>query len=142
MELALAEAEAAAVRGEVPVGAVLLLDGEVVGRGHNTTEADDDPTAHAEIVALRRAGRRLGDWRLEETTLVVTLEPCAMCMGAIALARVRHLVWGARDPRLGACGSVLDLTEAGIAPHLHSVEGNVRAGECGELLRDFFRTLR
>lgn len=142
MELALEEARTAAAAGEVPVGAVVLLGEDVVGRGHNTTEAEDDPSAHAEINAMRRAGRRLGDWRLEQTTLVVSLEPCAMCMGAVALARVRRLVWGARDPRLGACGSVLDLTTAGVAPHLRLVEGEVRADECGELLRDFFRRLR
>jgi len=142
MDLALAEARRAAAAGEVPVGAVILQDGEVVGRGHNTTEADDDPSAHAEINALRRAGRRTGDWRLEETILVVTLEPCAMCMGAMALARVARLIWGAPDPRLGACGSALDLSAAGIAPHLLGVEGEVRAEECGALLRDFFRDLR
>lgn len=142
MELALRQAREAAAAGEVPVGAVVVLEGEVIGRGHNTTEGDDDPSAHAEINALRRAGRQLGDWRLEETTLVVTLEPCAMCIGAIALARVARLVWGAPDPRLGACGSALDLTTMGITHHLRRVDGNVQAEACGELLREFFEGLR
>jgi tRNA(adenine34) deaminase len=142
MELALEEARAAAATGEVPVGAILLRDGTVLGRGRNTTEDADDPSGHAEINALRAAARVEGDWRLEGTTLVVTLEPCTMCVGAIALARVERLVYGASDPRLGACGSILDLTSAGIAPHLKEVAGGVRERECGDLLRDFFRALR
>lgn len=142
MDLALEEAHAAAAAGEVPVGAVLVRDGEVLGRGHNTTEADADPTAHAEVNALRAAARRVGDWRLEETTLVVTLEPCPMCAGALALARVARLVFGAPDPRLGAFGSVVDLSGRQASPHLLEVRGGVRAEECGELLQGFFRSLR
>jgi tRNA(adenine34) deaminase len=142
MGLALEEARAAAAAGEVPVGAILLRDGDVLGKGRNTTEDADDPSGHAEINALREAARIEGDWRLEGTTLVVTLEPCTMCIGAIALARVERLVYGARDPRLGACGSILDLTSAGIAPHLREVVGGIREMECGDLLRDFFRALR
>jgi tRNA(adenine34) deaminase len=142
MDLAMEEARAAAAAGEVPVGAIVLRDGVVLGRGRNTTEDADDPSGHAEVNALRAAGTVDGDWRLEGTTLVVTLEPCTMCIGAIALARVERLVFGARDPRLGACGSILDLTGAGIAPHLREVEGGVREEECGEMLREFFRALR
>jgi len=142
MDLAVQEARAAATVGEVPVGAIVLRDGVVLGTGRNTTEEADDPSGHAEVNALREAARVEGDWRLEGTTLVVTLEPCTMCIGAIALARVEHLIYGARDPRLGACGSILDLTAAGIAPHLRDVEGGVREAECGELLREFFRALR
>ncbi len=142
MDLAIEEARAAASVGEVPVGAIVLRDGVVLGKGRNTTEEADDPSGHAEVNALRAAAQVDGDWRLEGTTLVVTLEPCTMCVGAIALARVEHLIYGARDPRLGACGSILDLTDTGIAPHLREVEGGVRESECGEMLREFFRSLR
>ncbi len=144
MGLAIEEARAAATAGEVPVGAIVLRDGVVLGKGRNTTEDADDPSGHAEVNALRAAGQVDGDWRLEGTTLVVTLEPCTMCIGAIALARVEHLIYGARDPRLGACGSILDLTDAdaGIAPHLRRVEGGVREAECREMLQEFFRALR
>lgn len=142
MDLALAEARAAAAEGEVPVGAVLIRDGEVVGRGHNRTEQLDDPAAHAEILAMRQAGAALGDWRLEGSTLVVTLEPCPMCIGAILLARVERLVYGATDPRLGACGSAIDLRTERLAPHLLETVSGVREQECGDLLREFFRRLR
>ena len=142
MDLAIEAARAAASGGEVPVGAIVLRDGIVLGKGRNTTEEADDPSGHAEVNALRAAARVDGDWRIEGTTLVVTLAPCAMCIGAIALARVEHLIYGARDRRLGACGSILDLTTAGIAPHLRKVEGGVREAECGDLLREFFRALR
>jgi len=137
---ALTEARRAAELGEVPVGALLVLDDEVVARGHNTTESSDDPAAHAEIHALRAAGAATGDWRLEGSTLVVTLEPCPMCMGAIIWARVARLVYGAADPRYGACGSALDLRP--LAPHLTRVDAGILAEECGELLRGFFRRLR
>lgn len=142
MNAALGQARLAGASGEVPVGAVLALDGEIIGAGHNTTEGADDPSGHAEIGALRAAGIAFGDWRLEGSTLIVTLEPCTMCLGAIALARVERLVYGAADPRLGACGSALNLLDEGIAPHLKSVEGGLMAAECGDLLRDFFRKLR
>ena len=120
----------------------MVRDGSVLGKGHNTTEGADDPSGHAEINALREAGQVSGDWRLENTTLVVTLEPCAMCMGAIALARVERLVYGASDPRLGACGSILNLSTVGIAHHLEQVQGGVLEAECRDLLREFFRALR
>lgn len=142
MEAALEEAHRARGIGEVPVGAVVVLDDVVIGAGHNTTERDDDPSAHAEVNALRAAGAGFGDWRLEASTLVVTLEPCAMCMGAIALARVRRVIFGATDPRLGACGSVVEALDRRVAPHLESVEGGLLAGECSQLLKDFFQALR
>ena len=142
MAVALQEAEIAGRAGEVPVGAVVVFDGRIVGVGHNTTEDSDDPSGHAEINALRAAGQALGDWRLEQSTLVVTLEPCAMCMGAIALARVERVIYGAADPRLGACGSAVDLFDPKIAAHLKSVEGAVMAEECSAILKDFFKALR
>jgi len=142
MAAALEQARRARDSGEVPVGAVVVLDGEIIGAGHNVTEGADDPSGHAEIQALRRAGEAFGDWRLEQSTLVVTLEPCAMCMGAIALARVRRVVYGADDPRLGACGSAVDLRNRSIAPHLESVESGVMAEECSNILKDFFRAIR
>jgi tRNA(adenine34) deaminase len=142
MQLAIDEARAAADEGEVPVGAVLLREGEVIGRGHNRTEQLDDPAAHAEILALREAGTALGDWRLEHSTLVVTLEPCPMCIGAIILARIERLVYGAADPRYGACGSAVELRTERLAPHLLETVTGVREQECGDLLRDFFRELR
>jgi tRNA(adenine34) deaminase len=142
MAAALEEARRAEAAGEVPVGAVVVLEGEIIGAGRNTTENSDDPAGHAEINALRAAGAAFGDWRLEGSTLVVTLEPCTMCMGAIALARVQRVVYGATDPRLGACGSALDLFDATMAPHLRSVEGGVMAEECSGLLKSFFQSLR
>ncbi len=142
MAAALREAHRAEAEGEVPVGAVVVLDGRIIGAGHNTTEGNDDPSGHAEINALRAAGEAFGDWRLEQSILVVTLEPCTMCMGAIALARVQRVVYGATDPRLGACGSVLDLLRPDIAPHLESLEGGVMADECSAILKEFFRALR
>ncbi len=142
MAVALQEAEIAGGAGEVPVGAVVVLDGKIIGAGHNTTEDSDDPSAHAEINALRAAGKAFGDWRLERSTLVVTLEPCAMCMGAIALARVERVVYGASDVRLGACGSAVDLFDPSIAPHLKSVQGGVMADECSAILKEFFKRLR
>lgn len=142
MDLALDEARRAAEGGEVPVGALLIRGDRILGRAGNLTESADDPSAHAEILALRAAGKTTGDWRLEGTTLVVTLEPCTMCLGAIALARVERLVYGADDPRLGACGSAAPLVAPALAPHLKEVRRGVKAGECGALLTDFFRRLR
>lgn len=142
MDLALQEARAAADQGEVPVGAVLIRHGEVLARAHNLTEQAVDPTAHAEMLALRAAAETLGDWRLDDTTLVVTLEPCPMCVGAIVLARVERLVYGARDPRYGACGSALELPPTALTPHLREIRHAHRADECGAVLQDFFRGLR
>jgi tRNA(adenine34) deaminase len=142
MQIAVEEAEAAATRGEVPVGAVVILDETIIGRGGNRTESDDDPSAHAEIVALREAGRTTGDWRLENSTLVVTLEPCPMCIGAIIQARVARLVYGAPDPRYGACGSALPLPPLELTPHLREIRHATHKETGGHLLREFFQRLR
>lgn len=139
MGLALEQAALAASTGDVPVGAVVVgPDGEVLGAGVNRREADGDPTAHAELLALREASRARGSWRLEDCTLVVTLEPCVMCAGAIVLARVPRLVMGAWDPKAGAAGSVWDLVRDRAANHRVEVVGGVREAECGRLLADFF----
>jgi len=139
---ALALARAAGDRGEVPVGAIVVQDGVVVGRGGNAPIAASDPTAHAEIAALRDAGRALGNYRLPGSTLYVTLEPCAMCAGAILHARVARLVFGARDPKTGACGSVVDLFAEARLNHHATATAGVRADECGALLSAFFAARR
>jgi len=143
MRQALAEAEAAAVAAEVPVGAVVLdADGTVVGRGRNQRESDADPVAHAEILALRMAGKSRSDWRLDDCTLVVTLEPCTMCAGALLAGRVARLVYGAADPRAGAAGSVWDvLHDPRLGPPVEVI-GGVLAGPCAALLQDFFSQRR
>lgn len=139
MAEALAEARLALATDDVPVGALVLdQDGRVIGRGHNGREATGDPTAHAEVLALRAAAAVLGTWRLAGCTLVVTLEPCAMCAGAVVLARVPRLVLGAWDPKAGACGSVHDLVRDPRLNHRVEVIGGVLADECGSLLREFF----
>jgi tRNA(adenine34) deaminase len=142
MRAALGQAEAAGAAGEVPVGAVLVLDGEIVGRGYNQPISGHDPSAHAEIMALRDAARRLGNYRLPGSTLYVTLEPCAMCCGAIMHARVARVVFGARDPKTGAVGSVVDLFAEARLNHHATVEGGVLAEECGALLSAFFASRR
>jgi len=143
MGLALTEAAGCASTGDVPVGAVVLgPDGEVVGAGRNRREADADPTAHAEVLALRAASVALGRWRLDDCTLVVTLEPCLMCAGATVLARVPRLVLGAWDPKAGACGSVFDIVRDPRLNHWVEVTGGVREKECAALLREFFRAHR
>jgi tRNA(adenine34) deaminase len=142
MRLAIAEAREAERLGEVPVGAVIVKDGEIVGRGRNTPIGSCDPTAHAEIGALREAAHRLGNYRLTGTTLYVTLEPCIMCAGAMRHARVERLVFGAADPKSGVAGTVVDLCRGPGANHDLEVTGGVLAEECGELLRAFFRARR
>jgi tRNA(adenine34) deaminase len=142
MEEALALARQAQVRGEVPVGAVVVNDGAIIGRGGNAPIAANDPTAHAEIAALREAARALGNYRLPDCDLYVTIEPCAMCAGAILHARIRHLVFGARDPKTGACGSVIDLLAERRLNHHTTVTGDVAAEACGRLLSDFFGARR
>lgn len=143
MRAALAEARTALTTGDVPVGCVVVgPDGSVVGRGHNAREATGDPTAHAEILALREASAALGRWRLDDCALVVTLEPCAMCAGAIVLARIPRLVLGAWDPKAGATGSVHDLVRDRRLNHQVEVVGGVLADECGEVLRQFFAERR
>lgn len=142
MQLALAQARLAAAAGEVPVGAVVVREGKVVGAGHNAPVSTQDPTAHAEIAALRAASRALGNYRLDGCTLYVTLEPCAMCVGAILHARLDRVVFGALEPRTGAAGSVLDLFSQPQLNHQTAVCGGVLARDCGELLAGFFRTRR
>jgi tRNA(adenine34) deaminase len=139
MGQALSVAAEALVSDDVPVGALVLgPDGGLLGVGRNLREADGDPTAHAEVVAIRAAAAALGSWRLEGCTLVVTLEPCAMCAGALVLARVARVVLGAWDPKAGACGSVWDLVRDRQATHRVEVVGGVREQECSRLLLDFF----
>src|SRR5512133_1450537 len=139
---ALRIAREAGVRGEVPVGAVALCDGQIVGRGGNAREGAADPTAHAELLAIQEAARTLGRWRLTGVTLVVTLEPCAMCAGAMVLARIDRLVFGASDPKAGAVGSLMDLSADPRLNHRFPVERGVRAEECSALLKAFFRARR
>ena len=139
MGQALDLASQALASGDVPVGAVVISpDGEVLGAGRNMREANHDPTAHAEVVAIRAAASGLGSWRLQDCTLVVTLEPCAMCAGALMLARVGRLVLGAWDPKAGACGSVWDLVRDRRATHRVEVISGVREQECSQILLDFF----
>lgn len=142
MAAALEEARRAGRAGEVPVGAVVVLEGAIVGRGHNRPIAERDPTAHAEILALRDAGRRIGNYRLAGATLYVTLEPCLMCAGALVLARVDRLVFGAWDPKAGAAGSVWDVVRDRAVNHRVEVVPEVRAGECADLLTAFFGARR
>ena len=143
MRLALGEGALALPTGDVPVGAIVVAaDGTVIGRGHNAREADGDPTGHAEVRALRAAAETVGKWRLTGATLVVTLEPCTMCAGALVLARVDRLVYGAEDPKAGAVGSLWDVVRDRRLNHRPEVVGGVLADECSEVLRAFFRTHR
>ena len=142
MRLALQEAERALNHGDVPVGAVLVHDGEVIGAGHNERELRQDPSAHAEMIALRAGAAALGSWRLLDTVLYVTLEPCAMCAGAIVLGRVPRVVYGTADPTAGAAGSVLDILAEPRLNHRPAVEGSLLAEECAALLRAFFAARR
>ncbi len=142
MALALAEARRAAEAGEVPVGAVAVVEGRVVAARHNEREASNDPTAHAEMLALRDAAAHLDDWRLSEVTLVVTLEPCPMCAGALVAARVGRLVYGAVDPRAGACGTLYNLCVDPRLNHELPVTSGVAAEECSTLLTSFFAEKR
>ena len=142
MAAALALAQAARLRGEVPVGAVVVKDGAIVGRGGNGPIAANDPTAHAEIAALRDASQALSNYRLTGCDLYVTIEPCAMCAGAILQARIGRVVFGARDPKTGACGSVIDLPGQTRLNHHATFIGGTLAGECSEMLKVFFRERR
>ena len=142
MAEALVLARAAQERGEVPVGAIVVRDDVIIGRGGNAPIAANDPTAHAEIAALREAARVVGNYRLPGCSIYVTLEPCAMCAGAILHARIGRLIYGARDPKTGACGSVVDLFGETRLNHHAAVVGGVLADECGKLLSDFFSGLR
>ena len=142
MRLALDEARAAEALGEVPVGAVIVRGGELVSRGHNLTHTLQDPSAHAEMVAIRRAAQAIGHWRLLDCTLYVTLEPCAMCSGGIVLARVPRLVYAAPDPKAGMCGSLENLVQYPRLNHRVELVAGVLADEAGDLLRAFFRARR
>jgi tRNA(adenine34) deaminase len=145
MRLALREANHAPKHGDIPVGAVVVHDGEVIGTGHNERELRADPTAHAEMIALREAARALGSWRVLDSVLYVTLEPCAMCAGAIVLARVPRVLFGATDPKAGAAGSVFDVLGVdghGPLNHRPQVQSGLLAPECADLLRAFFQSLR
>lgn len=142
MRQALTEAERAAAQGEVPVGALLVRDDRIIGRGYNAIEQLQDPTAHAEMMAIRQGAASTGSRRLLEATLYVTLEPCAMCAGAIVLARLPRLVFGAFDPKSGACGSLRNLVDDGRLNHRCQLQGGVLEEECADLLRCFFAALR
>ena len=142
MRLAVEEAQQALAHDDVPVGAVVVVAGEIVGRGHNERELRQDPTAHAEVIALREAAARLGTWRILDSVLYVTLEPCAMCAGAIVLGRVPRVVYGTTDPKAGAAGSVLDVLAEPRLNHRPAVEGGLLAHECAGLLRAFFAARR
>lgn len=142
MREALAEAAKAAAAGEVPVGAVLVRDGAIIARGWNRPISSSDPTAHAEIVALREAAAAAGNYRLPGCELYVTLEPCAMCVGAMVHARIERVVYGTKDPKTGACGSIVDLPALAEWNHHGSFEGGVLAQECGDVLRSFFAARR
>jgi tRNA(adenine34) deaminase len=142
MRLALREATRALDHDDVPIGAVVVRSGEVIGAGHNERELRSDPTAHAEMIALREAARTLGSWRVLESVMYVTLEPCAMCAGAIVLARLPRLVFGTTDPKAGAAGSVLNVLDEPRLNHRPQVESGLLAEECADLLRAFFAPRR
>lgn len=142
LQLAIDEAYAAQEAGEVPIGSIVVYQGEIIGRGQNRVLRDSDPSAHAEIVALREAGRALGNYRLESCVLYVTLEPCAMCAGAILHARIARLVYAAADPKAGACGSVLSVMNHPALNHRLEVASGLLGEECGAMLTAFFRARR
>lgn len=142
MQAAIALAKQAAERGEVPVGAIVVKDGEIIGRGSNAPIGLHDPSAHAEILAIRDAAKNIGNYRLVDCTLYVTLEPCAMCSGAIQHARIANLIYGASDPKTGACGSVINLMSEEKLNHHTNVARGILESECGQLLSDFFRHRR
>ena len=142
MKEALLEARAAAAMGEVPVGAVVVKDGRIIARGRNRTVTDQDPTAHAEIEAIRAAAKALGGWRLTGCDIYVTCEPCAMCAGALVWSRMARLYIGCPDPKAGACGSVLDVVRAPALNHQVETETGILSVECAQVLKDFFRELR
>jgi len=142
MRQAMEEAQAAARIGEIPVGALVVRDGEVIGRGYNLRETSNDPTTHAEMIAIRQAAAHIGHWRLLDCALYVTLEPCVMCMGAIILARIPRLVFGCRDPRVGAVGSIYDFSQDDRFNHKVEVTDGVLGEECSAQLSGFFRQLR
>ena len=142
MKQALHEAKKAARKGEVPIGAVIVLDNKIIARSHNLKETTADPTAHAEIIAIQKASKKLKKWRLLNSTIYVTLEPCLMCMGALIQARAPRLVFGSYDPKAGACGSVYDVSNDRRLNHRIKLTTGIMAAECEKILKDFFRDLR
>ena len=142
MREAISEARLALAAGEMPVGCVIARNGEIIARGRNERERTGDPTAHAEIMAIRDAARETGDWRLDGCTIYVTLEPCPMCAGAISQARLKRLVYGAADEKYGCAGSVYRIPEDPAFGHFCVSDGGVLAGECAQLIRDFFESRR
>jgi len=142
MARAIAEAGKACVRDEVPIGCVIVREGKIIARGHNLRESTQDPTAHAELIAIRKAARKLDSWRLLDTTLYVTLEPCTMCMGAIILSRIPTVVFGCYDPKGGAAGSLFDLSDDSRLNHRVALLPRILEKECSGLLKDFFASLR
>ena len=142
MQEALKEAKAAAAEGEVPIGAVIVRGGEIIARAHNRTEQAKDPTAHAEILAIREAAARLGGWRLPGCSMYVTVEPCSMCAGAIVWSRIERLYIGAMDPKAGACGSLYNIPCDSRLNHNVEIETGLMSEECSRLMKDFFRKLR
>ena len=142
MEAAFQEAQTAAAEGEVPVGAVIVRDGEIIARAHNRTEQAKDPTAHAEMLAIRQAAAFLGGWRLTGCSMFVTAEPCSMCAGAIVWSRISKLYIGTMDPKAGACGSVFNIPQDKRLNHYVDIETGLMSEECSSLMKDFFRKLR
>ena len=142
MKKALCQAEMARAKDEVPIGCVIVRDDKIIARGHNLRESSQDPSAHAEMIAIRKASKKLGSWRLLDTTLYVTLEPCSMCMGAIILARIPRVVFGCYDPKGGAAGSVIDLSAEPRLNHLVELLPGIMEKDCSEMLKRFFAELR
>lgn len=142
MEQALLEARKAQAIGEVPIGAVLVRQGQIIGRGYNQVETTKDPTAHAEILAIREAAGQVGGWRIPDSTLYVTMEPCSMCAGAIVLARIDQLIIGAMDPKAGACGSLSNIPQDQRLNHSVIIESGILEEKCSQLVRQFFQSLR
>ena len=142
MREALLEAKKAKIMGEVPIGAVVVLDGKIIGRGHNVREFSQDATTHAEMIAIREANRKVGSWRLEKAQLFVTLEPCPMCCGGIILSRVEQVYYGAKDPKGGTAGSLMNLLEDNRFNHVCEVEYGILEEECGSILTNFFKEIR
>jgi len=142
MSAALDEARKGFTKDEIPVGAVIVVDGKIIARAHNLRESLIDPTAHAEILCIKKAAKKLGGWRLSRATLYSTLEPCPMCAGAVVHSRVKELVYGADDPKAGACGSIMNIASSAHLNHRVKVTAGVLKAECSEILKEFFKKLR
>lgn len=142
MKVAIEEAKKAEIIGEVPIGACVVLHGEIIGRGHNLRESNQNPTQHAEMVAIEEASRQIGSWRLEHCTLYITLEPCVMCSGAIVMSRIPTVVFGAHDPKGGCSGSLMNLLNESRFNHQATVISGIMHDECSTLLKEFFKNLR